>query len=118
MSLLNGQLRLFTAPVDPLFDPNNPCSDCATPTTPVNESGYRPNGEWEWYSVDDDVWQEAGLERGYLCIGCLEVRIGRRLTPRDFRICPVNGPSTLDSPRLTSRRGRGRGTESWATLGS
>ena len=28
----------------------------------------------------------------FLCIGCLEQRIGRRLTALDFTVCPVNNP--------------------------
>jgi len=39
---------------------------------------------------------------GLLCIGCLERRLGRRLTPADFTDAPANDPSDRDSGR--SRR--------------
>jgi hypothetical protein len=40
----------------------------------------------EVYMVRDRIWQAAGMEGfgGCLCIGCLEQRIGRMLTPKDF----------------------------------
>lgn len=38
-------------------------------------------------------------------IGCLERRIGRRLTPRDFTCAPINDPNDpWDTPRLHSRK--------------
>jgi hypothetical protein len=45
----------------------------------------------ERYMVRDEVWpihHDGGLQ----CIGCLEARIGRRLTPEDFTDCPYNDP--------------------------
>ena len=54
--------------------------------------------------VRNRVWSAAGMRHGFLCIGCLESRIGRRLTPRDFTSAPIN---EIDNPwhtiRLTSR---------------
>jgi hypothetical protein len=40
----------------------------------------------EVYIVRDAVWRAAGMEPwgGCLCVGCLERRLGRTLTPRDF----------------------------------
>ena len=40
----------------------------------------------EVYTVKRSVWMAADMEPmgGCLCIGCLEKRIGRQLTPRDF----------------------------------
>jgi hypothetical protein len=40
----------------------------------------------EVYMVHKAVWQKAGMEPwgGCLCIGCLEKRLGRRLTAKDF----------------------------------
>ena len=34
----------------------------------------------------EPIWEAAGMEpmAGCLCIGCLEKRIGRQLTPKDF----------------------------------
>ena len=63
--------------------------------------------ESEVYGVKPAVWKKAGMEvkGGCLCIGCLEKRIGRTLTPKDF---PRNHafdradiPGTI---RLISRR--------------
>ena len=50
-----------------------PCVDCA--------------GDFdERYMVKCEIWAASGLARdgGVLCIGCLERRLGRRLTPDDF----------------------------------
>jgi hypothetical protein len=40
----------------------------------------------EVYTVKPKVWKAAGMEPmgGCLCIGCLEKRLGRQLTPKDF----------------------------------
>ena len=61
----------------------------------------------EVYMVRQTVWKAAGMAPwgGCLCIGCLEKRIGRRLSPKDFlRDHPFNQmPGT---PRLLDRRGR------------
>lgn len=38
----------------------------------------------EYYTVNDFIWEKAGVEGGMLCVGCLEVRMGRRLMPGDF----------------------------------
>jgi hypothetical protein len=41
-----------------------------------------------------------------LCIGCLEVRVGRRLEPSDFSDAPINYPGFLKrSERLSDRLG-------------
>jgi DNA-directed RNA polymerase subunit RPC12/RpoP len=47
------------------------------------------------YMVHPHIWQEAtGIrnERGYLCLECLEHRLGRNLQPGDFPRLPVNRP--------------------------
>jgi hypothetical protein len=44
---------------------------------------YQPN----WYMVKDRVWQSgqrSGKECRFLCIECLERRVGRKLTAKDF----------------------------------
>jgi hypothetical protein len=60
----------------------------------------------EVYTVRAAVWEKAGMEPmgGCLCIGCLEKRLGRVLTPKDFkRRHPfITLPGT---PRLLHRRG-------------
>jgi hypothetical protein len=87
----------------------NLCKDCGTDTTP--RTGPLA-GSWEWYKVHDAVWAAAGMpENGFLCIGCLERRLGRELTPEDFPDLPVNDPArsrwwVQDTARLASRKVR------------
>jgi hypothetical protein len=62
--------------------------------------------DWsEVYTVKPGVWRAAGMDDfgGCLCIGCLEKRLGRILTPKDF---PRNHPfhSLPGTERLLSRR--------------
>ena len=55
----------------------------------------------EYYMVKDDLWT---FGRGFLCVGCLEVRLGRRLEPNDFTDVPVNyGWKHCKTPRLLER---------------
>jgi hypothetical protein len=56
--------------------------------------------------VRDAVWQAARMTDGYLCIGCLEKRLGREPTPDDFTAAPVNFASKWDTARLATRRRR------------
>jgi hypothetical protein len=63
----------------------------------------------ECYMLRDEVLLSANPQRqGMLCIGCVEKRLGRRLTPEDFQGAPldhhlINGPAL--STRLMSRIG-------------
>src|SRR5262249_8250918 len=61
-----------------------PCSDCGIATAP---EGWFRSPPWEWYMVQDHVWAAAGMGStdGFLCIGCLEARLGRSLGAADFR---------------------------------
>ena len=94
------------------------CGDCGVDTTPRKRPGRQKEGTWEWYFVHDWVWLAAGTvplperkrewgiptERayeGYLCIGCLEERLQRRLMPDDFTTTEV---TILDTPRLVNRK--------------
>ncbi len=95
-----------------------PCMDCGTDTAPCTDKrmchgrrGCRHNAgkRWEWYMVWPAVWSLAcGHDDapGYLCIGCLERRLGRPLTRGDFTLAPVNQPGRWDSPRLAAARQR------------
>lgn len=76
-----------------------PCNDCGRDTLPFDRRS-------EWYVVSDTVWQEAGMKPagGYLCIGCLEARLGRQLTPEDFPDVPVNDLSEADGRRAYTWR--------------
>lgn len=72
------------------------CDDCGMQTAPC-----------EVYMVRDEVWAEAH-GRGYLCIGCLENRLGRELVPDDFPPLPVNDDEECDTVRLRIAKGSGR----------
>jgi hypothetical protein len=96
-----------------------PCHDCGIDTAPCSGKGRgsrilkRDVGKWEWYMVKDDVWAAAGMppddetvpvgESGYLCIGCLETRLGRPLTRADFKYPEAHQEDELDTPRLRDR---------------
>jgi hypothetical protein len=63
--------------------------------------------------VHDEIWDESGAptravivagEPGYyLCIGCLEGRLGRQLTAADFPSFPVNEVRADNTDRLNAR---------------
>src|SRR5580765_6420547 len=84
----------------------NPCLDCGEPTC----RNRRPS---EWYMVHDHIWAQSGAptrhvmdERTqgcYLCIGCLEARLGRQLTAADFPDYPVNQVHPRNTARLNDR---------------
>jgi hypothetical protein len=42
---------------------------------------------WRAAGMEDDkeLWDRTGTMGGCLCIGCLEIRIGRTLVPKDFK---------------------------------
>jgi hypothetical protein len=83
------------------LDDGRPCARCGIETYP-----------YEWYVVRGDVWASAGMgERGILCVGCLEARLGRPLSANDFADAPVNRPSALDSSRLRAAKTRSPGDE-------
>lgn len=63
----------------------------------------------EIYEINDQVWEAASMKPmgGCLCIGCLEQRIGRTLTAKDFvRKSPLNHPVLPGTERLLARRKR------------
>ena len=81
------------------------CLDCGIDTAPCTQSrGCRHVRRWEMYMVYYRVWQAAGMRQGFLCIGCLERRLGRRVGPEDFTKVPINRPSPWDTERLASRK--------------
>jgi hypothetical protein len=81
------------------------CKDCGVDTTPcTGKRGCRHAGHWERYMVRDKIWKAAGMRDGFLCIGCLERRIGRRHVPRDFTKAPINdADDPWATPRLQAR---------------
>jgi hypothetical protein len=76
--------------------PGFECVDCRVNTNAINE----------YYMVNREVWLASGLKSngGMLCIGCLEHRIGRELTRKDFTDAPINRASFFGrSARLLKR---------------
>lgn len=53
--------------------------------------------------VHNDLWADAGMADGYLCVGCLESRLGRCLRSEDFPDFPINWESPWNTPRLAAR---------------
>jgi hypothetical protein len=56
-------------------------------------------GDVENYMVWEDIWPAVD---GFLCVACLESRLGRRLTAADLDVSlPINYPGVQrDTPRL------------------
>lgn len=76
------------------------CVDCTRDTGRIGE----------YYMVHDDIWNSVVTEGdGMLCITCLETRLGRELTKRDFTDVPLNNLSDewTKSPTLINRLTRG-----------
>lgn len=86
----------------------SPCADCGADTTPRTR-GRITGQSWEWYMATDETWAAAGMgDDGFLCVGCLEARLGRELQSGDFTGAPVNVPGLMpDTPRLAERKARG-----------
>lgn len=72
------------------------CVDCGIDTS-------QRLGVCEYYMVHDTIWTSAKCPDGMLCIGCLEIRIGRKLTRTDFIDAPVNHGLWEQSRRLKNR---------------
>jgi hypothetical protein len=78
------------------------CWDCTVNTLHTDE----------YYMVDDELWKTATIYADndnycgtdvMLCIGCLENRIGGKLTADDFTDAPVNNGMFPQSARLLQR---------------
>ena len=88
------------------------CNDCGMETVP---RGKRKPRTHEQFIVKNEVWAAAGMPLGkirpktfeivggggFLCVGCIEKRLGRRLTINDFN--PITIPQLLESPWITER---------------
>lgn len=70
----------------------------------------------EYYMVNDSVWASAGMkpDNGMLCIKDLEKRLHRKLTSRDFFMCPLNITNLTRGSVVLRRRMR---AEDYKTLG-
>jgi hypothetical protein len=78
------------------------CHDCK------RETNHHKTDNAEFYMVLDTIWEDAVKSENvdFLCIGCLEKRIDRKLTPADFTGAPLNNWSGFRrSRRLRSRLG-------------
>jgi len=81
------------------------CKDCGIDTAPcTGKRGCRHKGRWEYYMVQNELWNAAKMQQVCLCVGCLEKRIGRELTSEDFTDVPINDPSPWDTDRLRMRK--------------
>lgn len=83
-------------PLVELCSDTMPCEDCRESTSDL----------CEYYMVRDNLWDAYGCGSGYLCIGCLEDRVGRKLESRDFTGCNLNIACENDSDRLRDRKGK------------
>jgi hypothetical protein len=78
--------------------PEYRCIGCGLDT---NEAG-------EYYMLLNDVWAKTGRGDAMACVGCVERRLGRRLTAGDFAECPLNAADwNAQSRRLRQRLGVG-----------
>ncbi|RSN71342.1 hypothetical protein DMH08_02770 [Actinomadura sp. WAC 06369] len=76
------------------------CRFCRINLMPDTPGGSR---DWQRYMLNDNVWAAAGMEYdgGWLCIDCVEKRLGRPLTGQDFAAVPLNDPGRDDdTPKL------------------
>lgn len=72
------------------------CNDCGVCTLHINEYYMVHNGLWE--VATEDMYSD-----GMLCIGCLEARLGGKLTADDFTDAPINHGVFEQSARLQQR---------------
>jgi hypothetical protein len=66
-----------------------PCADCSMILT-IRSTGLGAmfdGHNHEWFMVKDNVWArgQRGGKCRFLCVGCLERRIGRKLSSDDFK---------------------------------
>jgi len=60
--------------------------------TPCHDCGVDLHDIGHYCMLTNPVWRQTGLDDGYLCLDCIERRIGRPLRYTDFRRCDVKGP--------------------------
>jgi hypothetical protein len=77
------------------------CKDCGKATMRT------PDFMDEYYMITEELWAMTGLKPhdGFLCITCLEKRIGRQLTSDDFTDVYVNQFPFFPSDILLNRLG-------------
>jgi hypothetical protein len=103
------------------------CTDCGVNTAPGMKNRVQTetaliigtsaeqeiNEQSEVYTVKPKVWKAASMEDfgGCLCIGCLEKRLGRFLTPKDF--VRNNGLNMKHVPCTRRLQARREGLKEW-----
>jgi hypothetical protein len=95
-----------------------PCADCGRHTLRRDDQGVPMNGQCEYFRVANSLWDSVASDARFLCVGCLEKRLGRKLVWEDFLITGdevsvrewVRGrlvwcdTSQFDTPRLAKRK--------------
>lgn len=79
------------------------CKDCGVDIHSINELCYINDALWKYVCS-----RKPEIDTRYvLCIGCIEKRLGRQLTPNDFVSCELNGHDfgRPKSDRLKDRLG-------------
>jgi hypothetical protein len=63
------------------------CADCKKVLSVRNTGLFGGGLNFEWVMLKDRVWQQSQRKGAcrFLCVGCLESRIGRNLSAADFR---------------------------------
>ena len=59
----------------------------------------------EFYMIHHHLWDEYVRVGGWICVPCVEDRLGRRLTRDDFILCPINVTTFRKTERLLERMG-------------
>jgi hypothetical protein len=78
------------------FYPEKPvhCMDCGQDVTN------------EFFMIHGPLWAQAVKGKiGWICVPCLEHRMGRRLQREDFTLCPANVTTFRKTERLLERMG-------------
>lgn len=57
----------------------------------------------EYFMIQDELWDSVAPHDIFLCVGCLEARLERRLALEDFKDAPCNQFYEDCSPRLLDR---------------
>lgn len=91
----------YNANTNPNTEPENQTNTVELHCTDCNIDLF---GIKEYYSIKDRTQAEANIEQhDYLCVGCIEKRLNRQLTFRDFREAPLNVIGDDHSERLNNR---------------
>jgi hypothetical protein len=76
------------------------CDDCGVNTQEIGEQYMVNNSVWTAATGVSHKWMAMA---GFLCVGCIEGRLGRQLTNADFAGVAINKDRRHRSPRLCCR---------------